>query len=116
MATGSFAGSAAAFAKIGVAQSEDHGCVGDCPYPRAVRCRIRALALHFAALVEEILNPGARRVIGDEVELVPEPVEFLLALLVEDQFHQRRIVAEVAHHVVIARAQQPALVLGIVGK
>ncbi len=70
--------------------------------------------MNLAALVEEILNPGARRVIGDEVEFVPEAVEFLLALFVEDQLHQRSIVAEVAHHVVIARAQQASLVLRIV--
>ena len=75
-----------------------------------------ALALHFAALVEVVLDPGARGVIGDEVELVPEPVQLLLALLVEDQFHQRRVVAEVAHDVVIAGAQQAALVLRIVGE
>ena len=81
---------------------------------RARRAGLGALALHLAALIEEILNPGARRVIGDEVEFVPQPVQLLLSLFVEDQFHQRSIVAEVAHHVVIARAQQAALVLRIV--
>ena len=54
--------------------------------------------------------------IGDEVELVPETVQFLFAFVVEDQFHQRRVVAEVAHHVVIAGAEQTALVLRIVGE
>ena len=35
---------------------------------------------------------------------------------VEDQLHERRIVAIVAHGVVIARAQEAALVVGIVGE
>ena len=44
--------------------------------PRAAG--LGAFALHLAALVEEVLNPGAGGVIGDEVELVPEPVQLLL--------------------------------------
>ena len=47
---------------------------------------------------------------------IPEPVQLLLSLLVEDQFDQRSIVAPVPHHVVISRAQQTPLVLRIVGE
>ena len=68
-------------------------------------------ARHFAALVDRNTAPGALGIIGDEIEFVPEPVEFLLTFLVEDQFDERRIVAKVAHHVVIAGARGGALVL-----
>ena len=52
--------------------------------------------------------------IGDEVEFIPEPVQRLLSLVVEDQFYQRGIVAPVSHHVMVAGAQKAPLVLGIV--
>jgi hypothetical protein len=68
-----------------------------------------AVTENFAALIVVILHERARGVIGDEIELVPEAIELLLALLVEDQLHERRIVAEVAHGVVIARAQKRPL-------
>ena len=65
---------------------------------------LAALTLDFAALIEVVLNPGSRCEIGDEVELIPQLVQFLLSLFVEDQFNQRRIVTEVPHDIVIARA------------
>ena len=102
--------------QIRVAQFENHRRRADLVVGRPQRAGLGALALHLAALVEVVLNPGVGGVIGDEVELVPEPVQLLLALLVENQFHQRGVVAPVAHHVVIAGAQQAALVLRIVGE
>ena len=73
------------------------------------------IAVHFAALVEVILGPGARGLVGDVIELVPQAVELLLALFVQDQFHQRGVVAVIAAGIVIARAQQAALIGRIVG-
>src|SRR5581483_2355073 len=75
-----------------------------------------ALPLHLAALVEVILNERADGEIGDEIELFPKPVQLLLLAVVQDQFYERGVVAEVAHHVVEAGAQQATFVLGIVGK
>ena len=62
------------------------------------------------------LEPEEARVLphrgaGDEVELLPEPVELALALLVEHQLVERAVVAEVARHAVEAGAQEPARVL-----
>ena len=81
---------------------------------RARRAGFGALPCNLAALIEEVLSPGASREVGDEVEFVPQAVEFLLAFFVEDQLHQRRVVAEESEHAVIARAQQAAFVCRIV--
>src|SRR3954471_13208561 len=43
-------------------------------------------------------------------------VEFLLTFFIQDQLHERRIVAEEANHAVVASAQKPALVGRIVGE
>ena len=102
------------FGEVGVAQSENDRGVVDLLVQRARPAGLGAVAVHFAALIEVILIPGAIGVVGDEVELVPEAVQFLLALVVEDQFHERRVVAPVAHDVVVAGAEKAALVLGIV--
>src|SRR5439155_18693938 len=83
---------------------------------RTSRTGLAARPGDFAALIEKILHPRPRRVIGDEVELIPEAVQFLLPLLVQNQLLERGIVAPVPHHVVVAGAQQPPLVLGVVGK
>ena len=42
---------------------------------RARRSAFVAFTVDFTALVEEVLHPGALGVLGDEIELVPEPVE-----------------------------------------
>jgi hypothetical protein len=47
---------------------------------RTRRSRLGAFALHFTALIEEVLDPGARGEIGDELEFRPQMVEFLLTL------------------------------------
>src|SRR5262249_45817113 len=102
------------FDDIGVAQSVNDGRRADLFIRRARGAGLAALPLHLAALVEIILDPGAGGEIRDEVELQPETVEFLLAALVENQFLQRDIVAEISHDVVKARAQKAAFVLRIV--
>ena len=102
--------------QVGVAHRQDHRLIGHLMIRRPRGGAFGALALNLAALVEEVLNPRPRREVGDEVEFVPQPVDFLLAVLVEDQFHQRRVVAEEAQHAVVARAEQPAFVLRIVRK
>src|SRR5207244_1993472 len=51
----------------------------------------------------------------DEFELIPERLQFLLALLVENQLAERRIVARISHHVVKAGAEQAAFVFRLVG-
>src|SRR5687767_14143052 len=76
---------------------------------------LTAVAEDLAALVEEELDVRARRVACDELELVPQRLQLFLSLFVQQQFAQRRVVARVAHHVVEARAQQPALVFRVVG-
>ena len=99
---------------IGVAQPEDDRRGADFLIRRPRTARLPALPGYFAALIEKILNPRPCRVIGDEVEFIPEPVQRLLSLVVEDQFYQRGIVAPVSHHVMVAGAQKAPLVLGIV--
>src|SRR5690242_20439034 len=70
---------------------------------------------YLAALVEEILDPGARCEIAHEFEFRPEAIEFLFAFLVQNELDQRRIITKIAHHIVIAGAEQAAFVFGIVG-
>jgi hypothetical protein len=79
------------------------------------RARLGAVAENLAALVEVELDVGAGRVVGDELELIPEGLQLLLALLVENQLAEGRIVARVSHHVVESGAQQPALILRRIG-
>ena len=62
-----------------------------------------------------ILHPGALGLVGDEIELVPQPVELVLALFVQDQLHQRGVVAVIAAGIVIAGAEQAAIVGRLVG-
>ena len=67
----------------------DDGRIGDCVIGGALGAGFVAFAEDFAALVEVVLDPGAGGEIGDEVELVPETVQFPLAVVVEDQLDQR---------------------------
>ena len=80
------------------------------------RAAFVALAGYFTALVEVILDPGALGPGGDVIEFLPELIDFFDALFVEDEFAQRGIVAIVAHHIVIARAEEAALILGVIGE
>ena len=77
---------AAALAKYMVAEAEDDFGIGDFVAFGARRAGFGAVAEHCAALIVVILHERARGVVGDEVELVPEAIEFFLALLIEDQF------------------------------
>ena len=63
-----------------------------------------------AATVEYKLLPGPRGVVGDELVILPECIELLLGLSVEDEIAQRGIVAEVAHYVVEAGTEKAAFV------
>src|SRR6185369_7261783 len=51
------------------------------------------------------------RVQGDEVELLPERVQLALALRVEQQIVERRVVAKIARHQMEPGAQQPSMAL-----
>src|SRR6185369_13475082 len=75
---------------------------------------LRIAGVYGSALVKVELLPGSVGVIRDEIKFVPEAVQLLLGLLVEDQFHQRNIVAPVSHHVVISGAKEPSFVVRIV--
>jgi len=106
--------------QILIAHLEDHELIGHFMTHGTLGTGLRGqravdIAVHFAALIEEILNPGALGLVGDEVELIPQPVEPVLALLVQDQLPQRRVVAVIAAGIVIARAQEPAIVRTLVG-
>src|SRR5262245_7506261 len=58
-----------------------------------------------AAAAEHKLRVRAHRVITDKIEFAPERIEFLLSLFIENQFDQRRIVAEIAEQTVQPRAE-----------
>ena len=90
--------------------------VADFMIRRARITGFASAAENLAALIEEILRPGAGGVVGDEIEFVPETVQTLLARLVENQFLQRIVVTPVAHHIVIAGAEQAARILRVIGE
>ena len=73
------------------------------------------VAIHLARLVEEILHKGVLGLVADEIELVPQPVQLLVATIVQDQLHQRGIVAVIAAGIVITGAEQPPRIHGVVG-
>ncbi len=102
--------------EISVPQSENDRSRAHFFVRRPRRAGLASRPPNFAALIEEVLNPGPRRMIGDEVEFIPESIQRLLLLVVEDHFDQRGIVAPVPHHVMVARAQKTSFVLGIVGE
>src|SRR6185437_1077243 len=62
-----------------------------------------------------ILDPGALGLVGDKVELVPQPVELILAVSVQDQLHQGGVVAVITAGIVIAGVQQAAIVGRLIG-
>ena len=101
--------------QVGVADAEDRLLRCDLRIGGPKAARLPSTPFHFAALVEIELyvSPGGE--IGDGVKLQPQHIELFPLPLVEDQLHQRRVIAEIAHHVVKARAQQATLVFGIVG-
>ena len=108
--------------QIGISKREDHGRRADGRVRRTTAAGLAALesnqpgiALHLAALIEVVLYPRAAGVVGDEVELVPEPVQPRPALVIEDQLPQRPVVPEVPHHVVIPGAQEAPLVGRVIG-
>ena len=72
--------------EIGVPQSENDLRRADFLIRRAEGTGFAALALNLAALIEKILNPCPGRMIGNEVELIPQLVQVLLSLFAEDQF------------------------------
>ena len=51
----------------------------------------------------------------NEIQLLPQGIEFALSLLIENQFVQRPIVAKVAHHAVKAGTQQASFFLFVLG-
>ena len=81
-----------------------------------VRAGFVAFAKNFSALIEVILGPGAGGKVGNVIELVPQTIQLLLSVVIEDELDQREIVAVIAHDVVIAGAQQAAFVLRVVGE
>ena len=102
------------FGQIGVTHGHDHFGVGDRVVGRTISGGFGSFALHLTALVEEVLRPSAVREVSDIIEFRPQPIDLTLAFFVEDQLHQRRVVAIKAHHAVIAGTQQTALVFGII--
>ena len=77
----------------------------------AVRAGFVAFAKNFAALIEVVLGPGTRGKIRDVIKLVPQAIQLLGSFVVQDELNQRKIVAVIAHDVVIPGAQQAAFVL-----
>ena len=92
----------------------DHRRVGNLFTGGTRPARFGPATLHLAALIEVVLDESARGVLGVEVEFGPELVEFLLALLVQDEFLQGVVVTPIAHHAVIAGAQQASRVRRII--
>src|SRR5262245_43445903 len=78
--------------------------------------RLGSLSLNLPALIEEILGPGPVRKIRDEIEFFPETIDLFLLFLIEDQLHQRGIVAEKADYTMVSGAQQSSLILRIIRK
>src|SRR5436309_2127799 len=76
------------------------------PSQRDADGRTRPRHKHLTTLIEIKLHEGPGRVIGIEIEFRPEPVELLLALLVQNQFLQRIVVAPETHDAVITSAEQ----------
>src|SRR5258707_1193273 len=64
------------FGKIRIAQAENHLRRRNLLIGGSRTARLAAVPRNLTALVEEILDPGSRREIAHELELVPKPVEF----------------------------------------
>src|SRR5690348_9368010 len=90
------------FREIRIAQTEDDLARGHLLIRWPGAARFAAMSSYLTALIEEILDPGARCEITHEFEFRPEAVEFLLTLLVQNELDQRSVITEIAHHVVIA--------------
>lgn len=117
MARGSLVvGDGAGLGEVGVAEVHDDGRSAHLFVGGRMEPDSRPLSSTSPLWLKKYWTPGAGGEVGDEVELGPEAVEARAAGVVEDEFHERLVVAEVAHHVVIAGAQEAALVLGVVGE
>ena len=69
--------------QIGVTQPENYLCGGNLFVRRPRTARFTTIPSHFATLIEVILDPGSSGVICHELEFNPQPVQFLLPLLVK---------------------------------
>src|ERR1700676_5660368 len=80
--------------QIGIPQSED-GRLG---------CHILVGMLYWsiasATFVIEKLQIGASREICYEIDLIPQLIQFSIGLLIQDQFAEQRVVAEISHYIV----------------
>ncbi len=99
------------FSEVSIPHPHDYRRIRNLVVRRARRAGLCAFTRHLAALIEEVLCPGADRDIGDKVKFVPQAVQLFLAFFVQDQFHQRRVIAEEAHHAVIPGAEEPTLII-----
>src|SRR5580658_4382463 len=70
--------------------------IGNGVIGRAVRAGFVAFPKYLSALVEVVLGPGTRRIIGYVIELVPETIELLGSFVIEDELNQGKIVAVIA--------------------
>ena len=89
-ATGSLDGIGRGLGQVDVAHLEDDCGVGDGVISGAVGAGFVAFAENFSALVEVVLGPGAGGKVGDVIELIPEAIELLLSLVIEDELTSGR--------------------------